>query len=323
MFLLVQLLDLNVIPLAGESLGTRSSAVAVQGQKSQFILDPGVDVAPRRYDLPPHSIELNRRNEHRANILNIIKEKHVAGFWISHFHFDHFPKINEAVKIGKAMYHWDPELQNFPIAPFYIKDPSENLNKNQTRRARKFTRALKKLDQKYYPAENNLFKTEEFTIKGSPIMPHGEISPLGFVVGCAIKYKDTKLCYTGDVVGMPLQQHVDWIVSEQPDILIMDGPMKEQLPAFKENIKQVIDKTNLKHLTIEHHLLRSKNWTNLIIEELDYAKEADVSVKCYSELLGKKIELLEVSRKDLFEFLPESGPKLTKGYKKKKKKGNN
>lgn len=310
---------MNIIPLAGESLGTRSSAVAVQGKETQFILDPGVDVAPRRYDLPPHSMELQRRNEHRANILNIIKDKPVAGFWISHFHFDHFPKINEAVKIGKAMYHWDPELQNFPVAPFHIKDPSENLNKNQTRRARKFTRALKKLDQEYYPAENSSFETEEFTIRGSPIMPHGEVSLIGYVVGCAIQYKDTKLCYTGDVVGIPLVEHVNWIVSEQPDILIMDGPMREQLPAFKENIKEVIDQTNIKYLTIEHHLLRSHNWQELIADELDYAKDAGISVKCYAELLDKKIELLEVSRKDLFEFLPESGPKLTKGYKHKKK----
>ena len=150
-------------------------------------------------------------------------------------------------------------------------------------------------------------------------MPHGEVSPIGSVVGCVIQYKDTKLCYTGDVVGIPLKEHVDWIFSEQPDILIMDGPMKKQLPAFKENIKKVIDNTNIKHLTIEHHLLRSKNWREIISDELDYAKQAGIIVKCYSEILGRKEELLEVSRKDLFEFLPESGPKLTKGYKRKNK----
>ena len=309
---------MNVIPLAGESLGTRSLAVAVQGKKTQFIIDPGVDIAPRRYDLPPHSMELNRRNEHRATILQVMKELPVAGFWISHYHFDHFPKINEAVKISKIMNHWDPELQNFPIAPFYIKDPKDNINKNQRRRARKFTSALKKLKQNFTIAENVSFETEEFTIKGSPILPHGEISPLGYVTGCSLTFRDTKLCFTGDVVGIPLDEHVNWIVSEQPDILIMDGPMKEQLEAFKVNIKRVIDGTNIKNLIVEHHLLRSKNWQDLIAPEIDYIRESGTNISCYAELLKKKIELLEVSRKDLFEFLPESGPIHTKGYKKKK-----
>ena len=100
---MVKILDLDIIPLAGESLGTRSMAVSVRGKKTQFVIDPGVDVAPRRYDLPPHSVELDRRKEHRLNILNSIKQIHVAGYWVSHYHLDHFPKINPAVKIGKAM----------------------------------------------------------------------------------------------------------------------------------------------------------------------------------------------------------------------------
>ena len=317
---MVKLLDFNIIPLAGESLGTRSSAVAVQGKETQFILDPGVDVAPRRYDLPPHSMELNRRNEHRARILEVMKELPVVGFWVSHYHFDHFPKINEAVKISKVMYHWDPQLQDFPVAPFYIKDPKENLNKNQTSRARKFTSALKKLHQDFYSAENVSFQTNEFTIKGSPIMSHGEKSPLGYVIGCSIQYNDTKLCYTGDVVGIPLEEHINWIVSEQPDVLIMDGPMPHTLSAFKEIIKKVIDQTEIKYLTIEHHLLRSKNWTEIIAEEIDFIKESGIKLQCYAELLGKKVELLEVSRKELFEFLPESAPIYSKGFKRKTKK---
>ena len=139
---MVNLLDMDIIPLAGESLGTRSSAVALIGRKTQFIIDPGVDVAPRRYDLPPHSLELNRRNEHRLAILNIMKQAPVVGFWVSHYHFDHFPKINEAVKISKTLHHFDPELQNFPNAPLFIKDPKVNLIYNQTRRARIITSAL-------------------------------------------------------------------------------------------------------------------------------------------------------------------------------------
>ncbi|MHA2100817.1 MAG: hypothetical protein ACW99A_19265, partial [Candidatus Kariarchaeaceae archaeon] len=71
-------------------------AIAVQGKNTQIILDPGVDIAPNRYNLPPHQLERERRKEHRNNILNIMNIKPVAGFWVSHYHHDHFPKINEA-----------------------------------------------------------------------------------------------------------------------------------------------------------------------------------------------------------------------------------
>ncbi|MHA2276482.1 MAG: MBL fold metallo-hydrolase [Candidatus Kariarchaeaceae archaeon] len=313
-----QLQDLNIIPLAGESLGTRSMAVAVQGEETQVILDPGVDIAPNRFNLPPHQLERERRKEHRENILNIMKDKPVAGFWVSHYHHDHFPKINEAVKINEKMKLWEPRLHEFPKSDFFIKHPKEDLNKNQTRRARKFVAMLRKLKQNFLPAENLEIKTEEFTIKGSPLLPHGEISLLGYVVGCSLTYKDTKLCFTGDIVGAPLKEHSNWIIHEQPDILIMDGPMKEQLKQFKENLPNIIDQTNIKHLIIEHHLLRSKDWEILIADEIDYSKSVGLKIYSYAELLGKKVELLEVNRAQLYEYLPESAPIHTKPHKRKK-----
>ncbi|OLS22637.1 MAG: hypothetical protein HeimC3_29110 [Candidatus Heimdallarchaeota archaeon LC_3] len=316
---MTNLLDFKVIPLAGESLGTRSMAVAVRGKETQFIFDPGVAIAPNRYDLPPHSLERERRKEHRENILKVMNQNNVAGYWISHYHQDHFPFLNEAVKLDNKMKLWEPHLHEFPeTGDFYIKHPKENLNKNQTRRARKFTSALKKLKRNFSPAENIEFNTEEFSIKGSPLLPHGEISILGYVVGCAITYKETKLLFTGDVVGAPLEEHINWIIGEQPNILIIDGPMKEHLGKFKENFQKIVDKTNIRYIILEHHILRSKNWDELVADELDYSKSAGVRVYSYAELLGKKIEVLEVNRDQLYEFLPETAPIKPKPHKRKK-----
>ena len=303
---LVRILDVDLKPLAGESLGTRSMAVAIQGQSTQILCDPGVDLAPNRFNLPPHSLERKRRSEHRQNILAVMQELPVVGFWISHYHFDHFPKINEAVQVERNLHHFEPDLRQFSRAPFLLKHPTTDINQNQRRRARKFTRALNTLDIPFRANENLSVQMAEFQITGSPPLPHGHHSPMGHVVACSLIHKDTKLCFTGDVMGIPLEIHVTWLINEQPDILILDGPMKPQLDQFKINIKQVADQTELKYLVIEHHLLRSGNWQDLIADELDYLTEAGVQVACYAELLKTKIELLEVSRKQLYDFLPES-----------------
>ncbi|MHA1984738.1 MAG: hypothetical protein ACW967_10310, partial [Candidatus Hodarchaeales archaeon] len=91
-----------------------------------------------------------------------------------------------------------------------------------------------------------------------------------------------------------------------------------QLKQFKENLPNIISKTNIKHLIIEHHLLRSKDWEELIAEEIDYSKSAGINIYSYAELLGKKVELLEVNRAQLYEFLPESAPIHTKPHKRRK-----
>ncbi|MFW9928894.1 MAG: hypothetical protein ACFFD1_05860 [Candidatus Thorarchaeota archaeon] len=310
---MAQFLDLKLLPLAGETLGTRSMAISVQGKTSQFIFDPGVALAPQRYNLPPHSMERERRKQQRENILSTIKSMPVEGFWVSHYHLDHYPNYNEAVKM------WNPNIKDFPDSPFYIKHPKENLNKNQRRRARKFVAALKRMKKQFFPAENCTINLGDFTISGSPILPHGDVTKLGYVIGCNLTYKNTKLCFTGDIMGAPFDSHVEWLIQSSPDILIIDGPTKDQIKAFRTNFQKVIDNTEIKYVIIEHHLLRSEDWHDMISNELDSMKSSGIKFFTYADILGKKIELLEVMRKNLYEFLPETSP-IPANTKNKRKK---
>ncbi|HKZ43296.1 MAG TPA: hypothetical protein VJ044_20225, partial [Candidatus Hodarchaeales archaeon] len=221
-----------------------------------------------------------------------------------------------------AIGEWVPNLRNFPSSgPFYIKDPKENLNKNQTRRARKLLASFKKFKHEFYSAENLRSQCGPFKLEGSPLLPHGEISKLGFVVGCTLSFRDTKLTFTGDILGGPLEVHKNWMISSKPDILVMDGPTRDHLPAFRENFSLVVDALdNLKVIILEHHLLRSMNWVDLVQDQITYATEKGIRMTNYADLIGQKVELLEANRKNLYDFFPESSPAQTLPKKRRGKK---
>ena len=48
---------LKVAPLAFESLGARSSALSVETDDLKIVVDPAVSLAPKRFGLPPHTVE--------------------------------------------------------------------------------------------------------------------------------------------------------------------------------------------------------------------------------------------------------------------------
>jgi predicted metallo-beta-lactamase superfamily hydrolase len=78
---------LNVIPLAFDSLGVRSMATLVETDK-RIMIDPGLDLAPKRYGLPPTRIELERGRELSDKINQYAQKTDI--FIITHYHHDHY-----------------------------------------------------------------------------------------------------------------------------------------------------------------------------------------------------------------------------------------
>ncbi|GAH47063.1 unnamed protein product, partial [marine sediment metagenome] len=54
---------MKILPIAFDSLGVRSMATYVETDDIRIFIDPGVSIAPDRYSLPPHRIELDRHQE--------------------------------------------------------------------------------------------------------------------------------------------------------------------------------------------------------------------------------------------------------------------
>jgi predicted metallo-beta-lactamase superfamily hydrolase len=103
---------------------------------------------------------------------------------------------------------------------------------------------------------------------------------------------------------------VDFIVKENPDLVIVDGPMtymlgfrysRRSLALSIENIKQIIKETSVRSILMEHHFMRDLNYKERIAEVYEYAKGNDVKVITAAEYCGREVDILEARRKELWE----------------------
>ena len=113
---------MQIIPLAFDSLGVRSMATFIETDV-KILIDPGVALGPKRYGLPPSSIEKDALDHYTT----LVKEYALKAdiLIVSHYHFDHyFP--DEAF--------WQEKI-------ILVKDPSTT-NRSQHKRGVAFLRKL-------------------------------------------------------------------------------------------------------------------------------------------------------------------------------------
>lgn len=60
--------------LASESMGARSMSTFLKSTNLSMIIDPGVELAPKRFNLPPHQIEINKKEELWLKIEKYLKK---------------------------------------------------------------------------------------------------------------------------------------------------------------------------------------------------------------------------------------------------------
>ncbi len=87
---------------------------------------------------------------------------------------------------------------------------------------------LKDVEIKFSDGES--FKFGKTRLKFSKPFFHGvEFSRLGWVVSTVIEYEGKKLIHTSDINGPIIEDYADWLIKENPNFLILDGPMTYML----------------------------------------------------------------------------------------------
>ena len=108
-----------------------------------------------------------------------------------------------------------------------------------------------------------------------------------------------------------MEEQVEFVLKEAPDIVFIDGPMtymlgfrysKRSLELSVENLKRIVDVTPT--VVIDHHFLRDLNYKERIAEVYEYASERNATVSTAAEFAGRKIEMLEARRKELYAAEP-------------------
>jgi len=291
----------KVIPLAFDSLGVRSMATFVETDQ-KIMIDPGLDLAPLRYRLPPTKLELEKAKELSVKINEYAKGTDI--FIITHYHHDHY----------------------FPEAGFYenklllIKHPYRDINYNQRKRAKLFLRSFGSKAKTIQYADGQELEVSDTKIKFSLPVPHGEtLSKSGFVVMCSVSHAGETLVFASDVQGPQVSDVVRWIVDEKPDLLILSGyptylKQRTDQRVFEEcnqNMIEILVRTNAKTIILDHHLTRDLEYEEKIKATVDEAQSMGRHITTAAEYLGMKANLLEARRREIYET--ERGNPSVKG----------
>ena len=143
----------------------------------------------------------------------------------------------------------------------------------------------------------------EFVFGGTKIrftrpMFHGlEFDRLGWVVGLTVESGGEKLLYSSDVQGPIVEDYAEWIVVENPDIMIIDGPPTYQfgymltrttLNRAIDNMVRILRDTDCKTIIWDHHLFRDVNWFERVKRVYEYADKHGINVMSAAEFYEKK-----------------------------------
>ncbi len=282
-----------------DSMGSRGMATVVDTGSCKVFIDPGVSIAPRRYGLPPHPIELEVLEKNLEMIHDEVLDSDVLV--ISHYHRDHY-----LYRPGEEVYYRGKLL--------FVKDPGKMINRSQAFRSYIL---LKKMNVEALAREVRIADNMEYFIdKGvrivfSPPFPHGpEGTRLGYVVITMIEVDGYRLMHASDVQG-PISSRVrDYIIGLKPDLLIISGPPtyfegfkmdSGSIRAGLNNLKMIVESLDRgSTIIIDHHLLRDLNYRNRISDALSTAEKRNINMLTAAEYMGYKPNQLEALRRKLW-----------------------
>lgn len=284
---------MKIIPLASDSMGTRSMATFVETKGCKVLIDPGVALGPSRYGLPPHPLEMERMDVHWRSIKSYAEKADVLV--VTHYHYDHHDPDEPDVYRDKTL---------------LMKHPKENINKSQKGRAAFFLNRLGDLPKRIEFSDGKEFSFGSTIIRFSKAVPHGTNTKLGYVTEVCIDDGKEKFVHTSDVEGPSLDEQVQFLLDEKPKVIFCDGPMtymlgyrysNKSLEISVDNIIRVIDETKIEKFVLDHHFLRDLKWNERIDRAFEAAKKKKVKLMTFADFLGEKNDMLEARRKELYK----------------------
>lgn len=283
---------MRVVPLAFDSLGTRSMCTYVVTPSLSILIDPGVALGPIRYGFEPHPLEYKKEIEHWSSIENHAKKSDII--IVTHYHHDHFNPDK-------------PHIFKDKVA--LVKHPTEKINKSQKRRASAFLADLERYASEVRHIDGQEFEFKNVKIKFSEPVFHGPDGRAGWVVQVFVDDGKTKFIYTSDIEGAIHEKQLEFIKKNNPEIIVMDGPLTylmgysfsyDQLKKSIKNLKEILKMKSVKTVILDHHFMRDLRWNDRIVELYPFAKKHDAKIMPASRYIGESLNMLESKRRELW-----------------------
>jgi len=289
---------MKITPLAAESMRTRSMATLVETDDVKILIDPAANLGENRYGLSPHPMEayfLKKQNE-RIDLFALLAEV----FIITHYHYDHFnPRIPQFYE-GKIL---------------FLKNPNQGINTSQRKRAFAFLEKVRGVSREINFVDGRTIEMGKTRIVFSNPLPHGLETRMGYVISVFVSDANTSFLFSSDVQGPCRQEAADFILELNPEVLYLDGPatylhgmddVRRVLEQTHYHLEQIIEKTRVHTIIIDHHLTRDLHWEEKIRPVLAMAERKDVAILTAAEMRGEENHFLEARRRQLYQEDPPS-----------------
>jgi predicted metallo-beta-lactamase superfamily hydrolase len=285
--------QLQITPLAAESMGSRSMATFVETGDIKLLIDPGANIGSFRYGLSPHPLEAWCMKKHRERIRLYAASADVIV--ITHYHFDHFI----------------PDLADmYQRKILLVKDPNKNINLQQRKRAFAFLKSLNKRPSEVRYMDGKKYDFDQTHLIFSHPLPHGENDLKGHIIELVVQKEERKFLFSSDVQGPSHDASLEFILEQNPDTLYLDGPItylqesqdsQKSLDRILQRLYTIIEKTKLVSMIIDHHLLRDIDWQEKIDPLYKIASGKSIAIQTAAEYRGEENNLLEARRNQLYE----------------------
>ena len=275
---------MNVKFIAFDSFGVKSTCTQVRLNNFCITIDPGIAIETASFPLSMDK-RLSLVYKYKKKIEKSCMDSDVI--IITHYHYDHFI----------------PDDKLYENKLLLIKDPKNNINRSQFKRAKEFLSLIKGKTKKIEISDNKEFNFGKIKINFSEPLWHGvNKSTLGYVLLVKIVDENTKLLFSSDLVGIYQEEYADLIIKENPDILIIDGPATYLLGYLVSyynlakniiNLCKIIDHVDSEIIILDHHLLRDYRYRDLLFEVYTKAKKLNKNVLTAAEYYKMKPKVLE------------------------------
>ena len=299
--------DIQITPLAAESMGTRSLCTEIVTPDIRILLDPSAALA-KRYNLEPHPVEYLALKE-SLNTINSSAKKADA-LSISHYHFDHIRPgfVNHLYNLSTR----EDRREMFENKLVFAKDNRETINPSQRRRGFYFEKDVKDVAKGIEWSDNRVFEFGNTRVMFSHPLPHGPANTrLGYVIATIIDHSERRFLFAPDVQGPLDRDTLHYILSMSPELAIIGGPpvyLARFTKSEKENALYSLISlaSTIPTLVIDHHLLRDANWVKWIDPVIKASEHEGNRILTMAELAGLDNRIYEANREDLYQQKPPS-----------------
>jgi len=280
---------------ASDSTGVRSMANFFTAENGiKIAIDPGAALAPKRYGLPPHQLEIEELEKRLRLIEEGLEDSNVV--LITHYHRDHYPFedfLIDSLK-GKTV---------------VMKHPEVEINYSQKLRGMMFLRELKKRGVVPIVSNGIEMRFGELKIVMDGLMWHGEPKTmLGKVASFYIEDGEDRYYFASDSQGPIDPEGAAKICRRRPSLLYISGPpvylSKEGSSASSaglKNLEAMIREKCFNELIVDHHFAREYGYHSRIEALDDIGRKHGVRVYDVPDFTGVERRPLESMRNILYK----------------------